>query len=334
MISDRIRLAGPEAFIIREGGGLNLGGTAPGGGRSRPLPLGRFNRIEGLHYTLAGERLEKLLAAEDSDRWLLRFGVVKEILPDLFADPHEHRVHTLAGHEGLRRGELINGRVLDVDGEAALVSVGDGELVWTSVQHRFPAPSNLRHMGWELATPRALSRGGWNYDLELETWREGDDLDSAGVANAVVVDAGGGERRAREELDLKGVTAFRVVFRARVHREAEFEAHHEALLGEGVGRPLLRSVSLLESVPSHLALYSLGELLSRSERVEMLTDGGALHAVTGLLPLQAMLAASEHQEESQLRYEHLVVEIGADAFATVVMRMMGEQLQRPAPPWP
>ena len=124
MIIDRTQLAGHRAYFKGSNNRINLAGQRS---QSQPLGKGKQVDISGIEILIESETdlggLFKFDQGVDTPP-LFSITVMKEMFPQVFADPFAHRVHNISGFEDFKRGELVNGKVMDVDGVPTIVSVG------------------------------------------------------------------------------------------------------------------------------------------------------------------------------------------------------------------
>ena len=301
MIIDTVSLAGRAAYL-RDGDSINLATSAHNAGSTAALTAG----VEGIAVDVAGVRL--LLEGDDlpalwaraddpdGDRPLLSFAVHKEIFPDFFADPYTHRVHALAGLEDLARGVADGLRTVEVNGVPTLVSVGVGEVSWTSALYRMPHPVPLEAASWGLAVSRLAPPGAFTYRLELHHWTVGQDIATDAPTVIALTPAAGAtpdKPRHRRDLGLTAVIGYVIVFTATVDHDVAMSAFIDGAPGrENIGGPLLQTVNLLESITSIHEYHTLLELADRAREFRLFeTSESQLYAT---VDFAAVLLPDEH----------------------------------------
>ena len=184
MIIDRVRTAGAGAYLLRNAtpDDVNLAGPTPSFGRTGPPARGQQLDITGLQFVIDGDDLWPLFdpaPALDAETPLVGITVMKEVFPGLFADPHRHRVHTVAGFDDFNSGTYTNCQAMDIDGIPTLVSLGAGGCQWASPVLLVPLESQFVSAAWELATTRRTPADSFEYSLTLRTWAPGQALTTA-----------------------------------------------------------------------------------------------------------------------------------------------------------
>ncbi|MDX2151782.1 MAG: hypothetical protein SFV54_13670 [Bryobacteraceae bacterium] len=297
MIIDTSRLAGARAYLRTATGLFDLV-QAPlaGGTHSGEFPVkgeGVLVEIDSLDLYLQSGKLVDLFRRQD--RRILSLEVQKEMFPGLFADPYRHRVHAIGGMEDFLRGQCFNLRPLDVDGVPVLVSTGTADSTWTSAVYHFGEPVKLTAASWDLATSRLTPEQGFRYEMKLHLWNPGSPVTGPHDAElALAADQTPAAPRLLEFAPRTAV-AYRVVFKATVRHDAFLRERLTISSGDpSVGRPLLRSVNVLESVnPAH-DFHSLQELTSMADEYKLLDNpDGPPTRLSVSLPLAASLTDGE-----------------------------------------
>ncbi|MEL6767390.1 MAG: hypothetical protein AAFP17_09435, partial [Pseudomonadota bacterium] len=249
---------------------------------------------------IEGEKLYARLG-RFGDAPLISLTVIKEMFPDLYADPNAARVHSVAGFEDFQRGESAGLRAMEVEGVPTLVATGTGASRWSSPIYRTARPATLAHAAWDMALSRLTPADVVSYDLSLEVWTK---AQSAGATPGTSVEltapnTGPQAARLREKLRLpngrpvRGVEAYRVHFRAAVFHDTRLEERQIGLpREESVGAPLLRAVNVLEEVETAYDFASLHELIAAAESYDFL-DAPQPRLLTLRLPLRASLREGE-----------------------------------------
>ncbi|MDY7094810.1 MAG: hypothetical protein SX243_17700 [Acidobacteriota bacterium] len=270
MIIDQAALAGHSAYLVdfdADPKEVNLA-LPDRVGRTPEVYRGKVLEVSGIDLHIEGKDLPRLLRR--SPRPLLTVEVTKEMFPSLYKDPYQHRVHTVGGYEDLERGTLQGLRCLKVDGLATLVSTGEGASFWRSATYRLPEAVHLDSAAWDLATSKRTPDDGFQYSLKLRVWGPGQDVEDPDAGEVISLIASGkpSDRRLRDGLGTaaRKVMAYQLELGARVNHDAYLlERHQGPRDAESLGRPLLRSVSLLERVEPTHSYHSLHELLAGAE---------------------------------------------------------------------
>lgn len=345
MITDRIPLAGLDSYFrdpaTRD---VNLAVSAPAV-RTEPLGRGRQLEVSGIHLLIEHEDLRPLMRFQFDGQSpprpapLFKISVVKEMFPGLFADPYGHRVHNVAGFLDFNDGTLANGRVLEVDGIPTIVSVGRGDCTWVSREYVMPEPISVAAVAWELATSKLAPPDSFHYAITIECRGEG----GAALPPIAVGNAGqmlkAAAPRAAAGLDGASIKSFRVSFTARVYEDSYLTERHGPVLGENLGRPLLRAVNILEPVKSVFEVHSLAELQNLCSEFRLLdTHGPEITGLTATLDLSAVLVNSANQfiqpdnvpsnpaydiYDAASVYEFIELKPRADTFRTFEARRIG-----------
>lgn len=327
MIIDTIQVAGLDAYFRHlETDALNLASAVPVTARTRALPKGKQRQMTALHLLIEAADLHPLFHRPEppDEAPLFSITVMKEMFPGLFADPFRHRVHNIAGFEDFKRGVLVNGKVMDVEGIPTIVSVGTGDCTWTSPIYPMREAVALDAVSWELATSRLTPQSSFTHSLRLNVWAEGQPIDPIELA----VDYEPNAPRLSRLAGLSGVTAYQVVFEASVTDDSYIHEKHTPLGNESIGRPLLRAVNLLEPVASVYDIYSLHELLALATDYHLFeADGQPLRKMLVTLNLSATLVFSENQkvEQNSTDFEFAGLQINYDGFELFEARMEVEE---------
>ena len=335
MIIDTVRMAGLDAYFKDKAGRLNLGGSNPLRVRTKLLGRGEQLNISSIELLIESDNdLAELF--KRSQKPLLSLTVMKEMFPQLFADPFQHRVHNIAGFEDFKRGMLKNGKVMDVEGIPTIVSVGSGTCVWNSPIYQMASPIKVDHAAWELAASTKTLKDNFKYSLDLDVF----DHTEALVTSVKLADSLDPTKpRKAESLGLEDISFYRVKFAADVARDAFLYEKHSTLIGESVGTPLLRAVNLLEPVESIYHIFSLQELLSHASEYHLFEfQGQPLRKMIVALDVSATLVCSDHETifnndpaDRKSLFEFVEIEVKSDRFSNVEARSVGEVLWRPVP---
>ena len=296
MIIDQVTLAGVDAYLTADGRDVNLARGAREG-HSQQIGEGMVLDVSGLSVQLDHENILEMFNRQAQP--IFSVGVVKEMFPRLFSDPYAHRVHAVNGFGDFNRGTLANLRVMEVEGTPTLVSVGDEqEARWLSAVYKMPRPLAFDAAAWEMPVSRLTPPEGFAYDLRLFYWITGQDVDRHGPYNVMLAQNAqpAAERRKAGIGDkVSNVIAYQFEFRARVKYDAYMrERHTGRSIDASLGRPLLTSVNLLESVESPYIYYSLQEVLNDALEHRLIApDGGRPRRLWAKLDIAATLAMGE-----------------------------------------
>lgn len=267
MILDTIKLSGEKAYL-RQNGEINLG--APDSAKTGVhdhVGKGTLMELSGIFIQIEGPDLLPLFQRGDAP--LLSIDVVKEMFPELKKDPYKHRVHTIGGYDDFNRSQLQNLRVIEVDGYPTLVSAGENPCKWTSPLYQFSQPFTFDSAAWYLPTSKLTPKDGFAYDLTLHFWKSNEALDQPAPNKVVLASANTAPDadRTRDAIDSQaaGIVAYQLELNATVKHDTYLK---ERSIGDDdkrtMGRPLLRSVSLLEVTSPRYDFYSLQELITAS----------------------------------------------------------------------
>lgn len=330
MIIDTIQIASLEAYFRHpETGALSLASAVPVTARTKALTKGKQRQITALHLLIEAADLHPLFHRPEPPDVapLFSITVMKEMFPGLFADPFRHRVHNIAGFEDFKRGVLVNGKVIDVEGIPTIVSVGTGGCKWTSPIYPMPEAIALDAVSWELATSRLTPQSSFTHSLRLNVWVEGQPIDPIDLAVNYEPNA----PRLRRLAGLSSLTAYQIVFEASVTDDSYIHEKHTPLGNESIGRPLLRAVNLLEPVAPVYDFYSLHELLAVATDYHLFeADGQPLRKMLATLDLSATLVFSENQkvEGESTDFEYIELKIQSDGFSAFQARLEIEELSK------
>lgn len=335
MIIDRIQLSGLDAYFQdpNNPGQVNLGGQNPLTARTRPLGKGKQLEISAIELLIESSNdLLDLFNFQSSP--LFSITVMKEMFPALFADPFNHRTHTIAGFEDFKRGTFENARAMDIDGVPTIVSIGTDSSSWISPLYEIPEPINLNHAAWELAASRKTLPENFTYNLKLSVFDANQTfIQAVNFANHFdpsVNNFDPTHPRKVENLNLQGVSFYQVEFIADVKKDASIYEKHTTLVGESIGTPLLRAINLLEHVESIYKIYSLQELLSLSSDYHLFEfQGQPLTKMLATLDLSATLVWSENEDLQSGIYEFLEIAVNSDLFSNVEAKLVSEILAKP-----
>jgi hypothetical protein len=340
MIIDQSRLAGLDAYLRHPDTpeSVNLGGQSPRTGRTQDLGDGLQLDVSGIRLTIEADDLIALFARSSTgaSRPLLSISIVKEVFPGLFVDPFRHRVHTIAGFEDFQRGVATNCRAMEVEGTPTVVSIGPETMTWVSPIYPMPAATRLSAAAWDIASVRRTAPGAFRYSIALEVWSDPPQNDDEPATRTIrlVDDASPVDPRFTDELlseftdpgtdDPALVAAYRLTFTATVSRDALLSERHVPVLGESLGRPLLRAVHLLEPITSMYDISSLAELLRHCSDYYLpeVSDGVVTH-MTATLDLDAALVRGATQSE------FLEIAVRHDGFTTFEAMLEANVLVRP-----
>lgn len=324
MITDRIQLAGLDAWFRDPASGkVNLGGITPAI-RTAPLNKGKQMEISGIQLLIEHQDLQPLLAFphDNNDapvnKPLFRISVMKEMFTGLFADPFSHRVHNIAGFLDFNEGTLANGKVMEVDGIPTICSTGREECVWVSREYSLPDPIAIDAVAWELATARLAPPDSFHYKIELALNGGAALITIDNAGQMLKADAG----RARQGLNNQGISKFQITFTAKVFEDSYMKERTLPLVNENIGRPLLRAVNILEPVKSVYEINSLMELQNLCSDFHWFENpGAALTRLTATLDLSAVLVNSPNQTianndmyDAATRYEFIELGILSNQF--------------------
>jgi hypothetical protein len=256
------------------------------------------------------------------DEPLMTVDVTKELFPSLFADPYRSRVHTIGGFDDLTKGTHEGLRVMEVDGHPTLVTEGTGESVWVSPIYHFDKSFELTSAAWDLGTSKRTPADGFDYTIKLHAWQSGEDT---GSPASMVVDLADGltpaANRIKEGLSAKAsdVAAYQIEFRAAVTHDTYLsERHLSGSDGQTLGRPVLRSLNLLEKREPTLTFHSLRELMLASNGYHLIDEAGPPRRLTASLDVSAALSEGERIELTINHNGFTTVEARLDA--TIQMR--------------
>jgi hypothetical protein len=302
MITDRIQLAGSDAYFKDPASGkINLGGVTPTI-RTSPLNKGKQLEISGIQLLIEHQDLQPLLTYPSDNAGLpvssplFKISVTKEMFAGLFADPFSHRVYNIAGFLDFNEGTLVNGRIMEVDGVPTICSTSKEECVWTSKEYIMPDPISIDAIAWELATAKFSPPDSFHYKIKITS------KDSAGAALPDINIDNGGQmlkadaKRAIEGLSNQNIQSFQIRFEAKVFEDSYVRERSAPLINENIGRPLLRAINILEPVKSVYEFQSISELQSHCSDFHLFdVPGPAIKRLTALLDLSAVLTNSPNQ---------------------------------------
>ena len=321
MIIDQIRLSGEQAYL-RDGDRIDL--TNPiATGSTEPIGEGMILEVTGIDILLESEKLLDLYRRRPSQ--LLSVEVKKEMFPGLFADPYQHRVHTVGGFEDFKRGKLVNIRAMEVDGVPTLVSVGTDLCQWTSGIYRMPKPITLVAAAWDAAISRLTAEQAFQYTLIIVCWTQ-EPFDD-GSAQTITLTNKPDDKfstkdgRFREGFAVDGVIAYQVFFEAEVQHDTFLHERHVGSQEiDSLGVPLLQAVHVLEQTPPAYHFHSLQELILNSADYELFNDQ--------LMPPKR-LAANLNISATLTENESITLTVHEDVFQYVEARLEATVLWRP-----
>lgn len=315
MLLDTIKLSGLDAYLIANrkdpdpANRINLcGDTTDLTGFSPEIGKGQLIEMSGIFIQIEGEDLVPLFQRQQEP--LISIEVKKEMFPGLFSDPYQHRVHTIAGFDDFNRGSLENLKVMEVDGFPTLVSFGSLPCRWTSAIYQFPDPFTLDAAAWYLPTSKLTPPDGFNYSLKLNFWKADEDLGQAAQHSIRLAGIDTKPTGDRFIVDLAicldsadvlpvDIIAYQIEFNATVNYDTYLKEYQVGLENkESTGRPLLRSVNLLEKVKPIYKFYSLNELINESADHQFFEEHqGKLKKINATIYITAAL---EEKEEISL----------------------------------
>lgn len=336
MITDRIQLAGLDAYFRDPATGkVNLGGITPTI-RTAPLNKGKQAEISGIQLLIEHKDLQPLLAYPSDNAGLptsaplFKISVMKEMFPGLFADPFRHRVHNIAGYLDFNEGTLEHGRVMEVDGVPTICSTGEEELVWISREYVMPDPISIDAIAWELATIKLTPPDSFHYKIEIAL---------NGVAAAITIDNAGqmlkaNAKRAIEGLANTNINSFQIIFTAKVFEDSYLKERHLPAVNENIGRPLLRAINILEPITSIYEFNSLIELQNLCSDFHLFENpGAAIPRLTALLDCSSTLVNSPNQiignndiYDAGSKYEFIELKMLTNQFTKFEAKRKGEIL--------
>lgn len=343
MIIDRSKIAGARAYLQGPGSAFNLAPQAPVSARTAVLGRGQQHDISGVQLLIDGTDLgpffsmqaavDRAAAAGSPLQPLFTVRAQKEMFPGFFDDPFRHRVHTVAGFDDFKRGSADNCRAMEIDGIPTIVSIGSGRCHWTSQIYELPRSCTFSAGTWELATSRLTPIDSFHYSLQVRYWAPGQDPASASPRTIDLAPAGyrPDQPRAARRTDLVDIARFQIVFTALVVNDSYVLERHTPVLGQSIGRPLLRAVHLVEPVESVFRVFTLQELAERCSEYQVFqSPGPEITRVRGMLDLSATLVFSERQQAttSSMDYEFIEVTLETKGFTRFEARLRGDELLR------
>lgn len=323
MMIDEITLGGELAYLRRAGAVPLAAGET---GSSLAVRKGEVVEIRAVDVYLEVDDGLPMFTRRPAP--LLRFTLSKELFPDLFLDPHSHRVHQIAGNEDFRRAEKTNMNLLEVEGIPTLVSPGHQSACgWESARYPLPGPMEFDALAWSLAVSRGTPKDAFDYDIELHYWRPGDeDLADAGMHAVALTNGPHTPADARHKVlgTPLQIVGYQIALRAKVRYDAQLLERHGSLAGgQSLGTPLLQGVYLIEKTPPVYDIHSLQELVTHASSYQLLEPA---------LPFRRMIARL-HLPATLTEGESLSVEVGADV-KRCEARMDASVRMRPVEPKP
>jgi hypothetical protein len=321
MITDQIALAGMRAYLQTAAGSVDLATEAsPTTGHSTPLGRGMLLDVNALSLNLRGEDLSALFTRATAP--LVSINVRKEMFPGLIRDPYSHRVHRLAGSEDLRRGRGSNVEIMEVDGNATIVSTGDGDCNWTSAQYELPHAIRIDAIAWEFATSRRVSGHQFDYNLWVDVWAENADLNDDPSETILLADESTPADPRHIEFSPalpQRFVAYRIGFKARVFWDSYMRERYSGMNGVSRGTPLLQSVNLLERVDARFTFHSLHELIMEATETRIQSDAdGIVYQLIATLPVSALL--TERESIALTLHDERISHCSARLDATALLR--------------
>jgi hypothetical protein len=343
MIIDRSPIAGLRSYFQLPGTApaFNFAPGAPIAARTPALGRGQQRDISGIHlliesadlgpyFTMQGA-LDRAAAASTVLQPLFSIRTQKEMFPGFWDDPFLHRVHTIAGFDDFKRGVTDNCRAMEIDGVATLVSLGSGACQWTSQIYELPQACTFSAAAWELATSRLTPADSFKYSLKLRSWTTGQDPTSVAPreTDLAPADYKPDQPRAARRSDLVNLARFQVVFSAHVLNDSYMLERHTPVLGQSIGRPLLRAVNLIEPIDGPFRIFTLHELADRCSEYQIFqSPGPEITRLKATVDLSATLVFSERQQVTSTDYEFVEVSVATRAFTSFEARLRGEDLLR------
>lgn len=350
MITDRIQLAGLDAYFRDPATEkVNLGLITPTI-RTAPVNKGKQIEISGIQLLIEHQNLLALLSYPSDDQDipieapLFKISVVKEMFPNLFADPFSHRVHNIAGYIDFKEGTLANGRVMEIDGIPTIVSIGKDDCIWVSKEYKMPDPISIDAIAWELATSKLTHPDSFFYCIKISPKDIlGNILPPIEIGNTDMMlkaDA----KRAIDSLDNTGIKSFQITFTAKVLEDSNIKERHLPNINEKVGRPLLRAINILEPIKSIYEINSLSEVQNLCSNFQFFENSGTvITRFTGTLDISATLVNSINQwiysdnnlldsipniYHSTSKYEFVELQILSNQFTRFEAKRMGIELKK------
>jgi hypothetical protein len=302
MILDSIKLSGRDAYLLSEGE-VNLADPAPVAnqrartGTHDAVGKGMLVEVSGIFFQIEGEDLLPLFQKQSYP--IISIEVLKEMFPGLKKDPYKHRVHTVGGYDDFNRSSLKNLRAMEVDGYPTLVSVGNDVCNWTSPLYSFSKKFTIDSGAWYLPSAKLTPKEGFSYSMELHFWRLGDSIDQPAPHSVSLAASGTGPDSERWvkgiDATVRDVIAYQLEFEANVKHDTYLkERTIGSAVQESLGRPLLRTVSLLEVTAPRYDFYSLQELITASATQHLFEEhDGKLKKINATLYLTAALEEGE-----------------------------------------
>ncbi|VVB95465.1 Uncharacterised protein [uncultured archaeon] len=311
MMLDTIKLSGLDAYLKADSDDsdptnrINLSrDTTRLTGVCLTVGKGQLMEISGIFIQIEGTDLVPLFQRQQEP--LISIEVKKEMFPGLFSDPYQHRVHTIAGFDDFNRGVLENLKVMDVDGYPTLVSFGSLPCKWTSAIYQFPHPFTVDAAAWYLPTSKQTPPDGFKYSIKLNFWKADEKLDQAAQHSILLagIDTKPTADRFIDDLDIcldsadvlpVDIIAYQIEFNATVNYDTYLKEYLVGLENkESMGRPLLRSVNLLEKVTPAYEFYSLNELINSSAAHQFFEERqGKLKKINATIYITAALEKDE-----------------------------------------
>lgn len=340
MISDIKTLAGIDSYFKNQDDNINLGilsADSSGINRSiamtRALEKDKQLNISGIQLLIEHDKdLNKLmnfqLNGPGKPSPLFRISVMKEMFPGLFADPFSHRVHNIAGFLDFNEGTLTNGKVMEIDGVPTIVSTSKEECIWTSKVYEFPNPIEIDAIAWELATSKLTPPDSFHYHIKIDVLDDSgvsiNEIEIGNASNMLKAD----ESRAHDGLNIFLVKKFQITFTAKVFEDSYIkESHLPSTFNEKIGRPLLRAINILEPVQSTYDIYSLTELKSICSDFHLFeTPGPEIKRIMATIDLNAVIVHSVNQDEDDVKYEFLELNVLYNGFSNFEAKVTGFEL--------
>ena len=312
MLVDHITLSGTSSYLKDNTGQINLARISPNKGTTPSLNKGIVVDISGIQLLIECQDSYSLLRRRDTP--LLEIEVVKEMFPGLLKDPYRHRTHLVSGYDDFNRGQMTNCKVMTIDGFPTLVSLGTSSCQWKSEIYQFDQMGNqlsLAAAAWDLSSPKLVPDDGFEYTITIHTWNA-PNIPATNPSQSFIIADKLKPKDARFkdglENNLNHIYAYQVQFDARVNFDSYIK---EKFLGKfetaNIGRPLLRSISLLEPVEPVFRFYSLKEMLFHCPTYHYLEESGSNpKRITAALSITAALEENEsiilHSFSDQITY--------------------------------
>lgn len=333
MILDNISLSGKDAYLKSSNGNINLHKTASSTtskkGSSPILGKGIVMDISGINLCIESANLYSLFERTESAATpLISIDVNKEMFPGLVADPYKHRVHKIAGFDDFGKGSFINCKAMEVDGYPTIVSTGKDTCSWKSEKYDFRQMPDkkfkLASAAWDLVSSKLAPDDEFVYTITLHIWKSGRDLNNApSVSNNLATNKKPVDARMIQQINnwAKDIIGYQLEFIATVKYDSYIEERYSTKMDQrNLGRPLLRSINLLEPVEPVFDFYSMQEIISNASSFHFLDEhsGNPKRFIAEI----AITAALEEGES-------IVLNVHTNKFSSVLARVNGKTRIKP-----